>query len=428
MGPCGSCWRKCSECFMREDDTVEDVHIKRVMIPLSLWLFGIVFVFMIGNAAGEDYLLTGILVSSTCMNLMLPIGGALGKRMGPLLDCFLLFNAINNVVNDAMEAATMQPRTWPLVVMLLDTALVFERYRTIPAIILITLSWFCVEFVTGGYRVGLYDAIQDATQVPPQTSACDCAHPPCARGWEEALGTLLIYSVVLLTDLYLTRGFATDLRVQLRRVKSSVEVAAEVTASLAKYDVDSAEKAINSGSDLPQELTCSLLQLVFNLKSYKAYLPHSCLVGNTEAVDDAQNSSDQSGGLPSPISAQKEDHDPEKGDGSGESGSSAISGSTRGSVTSYGSYGRAQSKHSLVPEKHVNLKAAPRRARVSLAVGNMIGYLSGDLAGQPNSMWISRDVARWCSTVAEVKGVVDLIGGDRRYASFNARQVCGDHA
>eukprot|EP00756_Hemistasia_phaeocysticola_P029735 Hpha_TRINITY_DN16249_c0_g5::TRINITY_DN16249_c0_g5_i1::g.12646::m.12646 len=70
-------------------------------------------------------------------------------------------------------------------------------------------------------------------------------------------------------------------------------------------------------------------------------------------------------------------------------------------------------------------RMATKRSRVSLAVANMIGYLSsGDLAGEANSKWLCSDVERWCTAVASAKGVVDLIGGDRRYASFNARQVC----
>eukprot|EP00756_Hemistasia_phaeocysticola_P035319 Hpha_TRINITY_DN16575_c5_g2::TRINITY_DN16575_c5_g2_i2::g.135814::m.135814 len=59
----------------------------------------------------------------------------------------------------------------------------------------------------------------------------------------------------------------------------------------------------------------------------------------------------------------------------------------------------------------------------------MVGYLkSFQLEEVDNKRWIEADVERWCVAVAAARGVVDMIGGDRRYASFNARRQCKGHA
>eukprot|EP00756_Hemistasia_phaeocysticola_P031008 Hpha_TRINITY_DN16324_c1_g2::TRINITY_DN16324_c1_g2_i1::g.58360::m.58360 len=65
---------------------------------------------------------------------------------------------------------------------------------------------------------------------------------------------------------------------QLRRVQASVEVAAKVTAALARYDVHGAEKAIDDGAGgLPVELVDSHRQLLSNLCVYRDYLPDALL-------------------------------------------------------------------------------------------------------------------------------------------------------
>eukprot|EP00756_Hemistasia_phaeocysticola_P033923 Hpha_TRINITY_DN16493_c4_g1::TRINITY_DN16493_c4_g1_i1::g.159817::m.159817 len=68
------------------------------------------------------------------------------------------------------------------------------------------------------------------------------------------------------------------MRLQVRRVEASVDVAAVVAAALARYDVDEAEQAIDKDEHLPHELAESYRRLVSNLRGYRAYLPHSCLV------------------------------------------------------------------------------------------------------------------------------------------------------
>eukprot|EP00756_Hemistasia_phaeocysticola_P044072 Hpha_TRINITY_DN17653_c0_g1::TRINITY_DN17653_c0_g1_i1::g.158722::m.158722 len=126
-----------------------------------------------------------------------------------------------------------------------------------------------VASTESAFLVGIY------AQITSVTPFCDCSDPPCAVRAGSAYSNMGVSILVLLVDFYFTRGFATDLRVQLQRAKRTVEVAAEITAALARYDVDEAEKAIEGGEGISVELAESFGQLLSNLRSYKAYLPHS---------------------------------------------------------------------------------------------------------------------------------------------------------
>eukprot|EP00756_Hemistasia_phaeocysticola_P012909 Hpha_TRINITY_DN15236_c2_g2::TRINITY_DN15236_c2_g2_i1::g.65444::m.65444 len=195
----------------------------------------------------------------------------------------------------------------------------------------------------------------------------------------------------------------------------------EVTAALARYDVDGAETVITSGKDLPSELAESLLQLLANLRSYKAYLPHSCLVPGVDNTPE-HSSVGEAREAAGPAAAADEAVQP--------SGGMALLSfdSESECEESHRRRSSVKSDTSMTTTSSM-LKAQASRRRVSIAGGNMTGYLStyDDLTGESHLEWMSADVERWCAAVLGAKGVVDLMGGDRRYASFNARQRCGGH-
>eukprot|EP00756_Hemistasia_phaeocysticola_P036442 Hpha_TRINITY_DN16642_c2_g1::TRINITY_DN16642_c2_g1_i1::g.180053::m.180053 len=151
----------------------------------------------------------------------------------------------------------------------------------------------------------------------------------------------------------------------------------------------------------------SFFQMVEMLIQYRSYMPHSVLC-------DDQEEEEQEGESPR---ARK----------SGRS----IGTKSRRSIRTENSGSSDHSASSVASAVAIRkLKAYARRARASLAAGNMLGYLSstGDLAGQSNAELIALDVERWCVSVIEVRGLVDLISGDRRYATFNAKHSCTGHA
>eukprot|EP00756_Hemistasia_phaeocysticola_P016918 Hpha_TRINITY_DN15504_c0_g2::TRINITY_DN15504_c0_g2_i2::g.107059::m.107059 len=266
-------WLCCSGWIMRDSDSEEDVRIKRTVTPLALFslpLSSYQLVYGMLDLDNATYA-TSMAIFLTSYSIYF-VGGILGKNMGTVIDASLLLLAIGNVVYDAYNTAALEQRNWSLIVVYLDFALVLDRMRPVRAMIIVTITWLFVANIESAFRFGLYDEINSA---PPPV--CDCLHPPCRTSFVGNSAAWIVGSIVMLFDFYLTRGFATNLRLQLRRVKSSVDVAAQVAAALAMYDVDEAEKAIENGKDLPQELAGSYRRLLSNLRSYRDYLPEELL-------------------------------------------------------------------------------------------------------------------------------------------------------
>eukprot|EP00756_Hemistasia_phaeocysticola_P036884 Hpha_TRINITY_DN16666_c0_g1::TRINITY_DN16666_c0_g1_i1::g.178512::m.178512 len=277
--------------------------------------------------------------------------------------------------------------------------------RFIISFVLIYTAALSVESVErfGLYQVGYWGSAGS------EISHCSCVEPPCSSDAGGALLDILNVCIVFLGDFYFTRGFARGMRLQLRRVEASVEVASEIAAALARYDVEQAETAIaTEQADLPPRLAKALHRLVTNLSIYKPYLPQSCLTTDSLISEGSPHFLASSGNPPNPIEVRPM---PEV----------SLFGATPPA---------AELSPSCCPLPEVPPSRKPRTRRVSLACSNVVNYMRvyNDPLEDRHTEWMARDVAFWCEAVSDQGGMVDLIGGDRRYASFNARQACGDHA
>eukprot|EP00756_Hemistasia_phaeocysticola_P001436 Hpha_TRINITY_DN11013_c0_g2::TRINITY_DN11013_c0_g2_i1::g.92697::m.92697 len=394
-----------TRCFMRKEDRFGDVLIKKTGLPLLFSAAIIVVPSLV------DSRITPMLFATICFFVMSyiiiftravwPVGGGMKQALNALLPLI----TIASCCYDLNQKSLLLPSHLSTVILYLDASLVYQC-RSQPLVIFpVVLLYLSLQTMESGVRYGLYDWIGGGS-----IDVCECANPPCARGVINAIAEFGWLALLLLGDFYLTRGFCHGLDAQIRKMRSTVKVSGAVAERLARYDVDEAQEKIEwakEKKELPQEMANSFLQLVENLRSYKAYLPQSCLVSDTEEDEDTTLHRDSS--PTSEISTHS---------GLVNEMVKAQSDSETSSV------GRQESGISVVK------KAAPRRVRASLVCGNCVGYLSRheDLTDTAHTEWMSNDVEEWCASVQGVKGVVDLLWGDRRYASFNARQTCSDHA
>eukprot|EP00756_Hemistasia_phaeocysticola_P021892 Hpha_TRINITY_DN15800_c6_g9::TRINITY_DN15800_c6_g9_i1::g.187023::m.187023 len=286
-----TCWLGCSEWTIRESDSPHDIRIKRGLIPLVIGLLialAVTVVLNLGQDKGFVFLVVMLAHGSALIFFL--IRGLLGSNMKVSLDVTLAFFVVATLVQDVNNASELGVRAWSYVVLVLDIALVFNAPHTIPFTISVTLVYLLVERVEAGARYGLYEFVS-SSRFP---ATCDCAHPPCGVG-VAAGSQWLVFAIILVMDFILTRGFATDLRRQLRHVRSAVDVAAEIAAALARYDIEGAGKAITQGEDLPEELAESYVVLLSNLMSYRDYLPDALL------QDETAPDSPRGGGVPPPV-------------------------------------------------------------------------------------------------------------------------------
>eukprot|EP00756_Hemistasia_phaeocysticola_P000536 Hpha_TRINITY_DN10380_c0_g1::TRINITY_DN10380_c0_g1_i1::g.116209::m.116209 len=272
----------CSTWIMREDDTPQDRSMKMLMTPVvNVTLILSLFVLMRVLFFLHDYFYAASVTGLIVFSLLYILAGLAGCDMGKVIDVTLCGVSLTILVIDVENMAELASPIWNFVVVILDAALVFERNHIIPFIMSCTMVFHVVERTEAAFRFGIYDFTD------PGMSICDCPNPPCAIGVGPSSTGLLARVLVLTLDFHLTQGFARDHRLQLRKVKASVVAAAEVAAALARYDVDTAEAVITEEEGLEEELAESFLQLLSNLRSYKPFLPHSCLVPG-DVFDDAE--------------------------------------------------------------------------------------------------------------------------------------------
>eukprot|EP00756_Hemistasia_phaeocysticola_P035315 Hpha_TRINITY_DN16575_c3_g1::TRINITY_DN16575_c3_g1_i1::g.135802::m.135802 len=414
---CGGC---CScRWLVRPGDTPDEARIKTRMFPFALivFVYCVIAILAVANTSKQQLYIVGCGIIA--VGLAIFMLGAVGNFIpaGHLLDAVLVLLTIGLIALDLCDTARSYPfHSWTYVVLILDMALVFKRGHMAYFIITVVLLYKAALQVESVQRLGLYEVGYWGSE-GEKISHCNCASPPCGSNAIDAADGLVSVCIVFLGDFYFTRGFASGMRLQLRRVEAAVEVAAEVTGALTRYDVDAAEKAIETDQHLPQELMESYRCLVSNLRRYRAYLPHSCLVHDSSSGEGEKSLDEDESDL-AEKSLDGEDSEPRE-----------VAHSPAGVGVLVQVESTLSSPVEESPRRLVSgLKVKPRRMNVSLAAGNKIGYLRGArFTSRDHIAWMANDVQWWCAEVAAAKGVVDNFAGDRRYASFNARRPCSAH-
>eukprot|EP00756_Hemistasia_phaeocysticola_P038317 Hpha_TRINITY_DN16752_c0_g1::TRINITY_DN16752_c0_g1_i1::g.77997::m.77997 len=271
-------------CFQwmigRDNDTEEERSMRKSILPPALFVMLFSFASAL-KALVSTKLMLALGVIIVCVSTAIPVCSictSCRTSVRYLVDVFLVCSAVGICIVDwASSAYSTSFRPWAYVVLLLDVSLVYSRDHIQPFIITFLLLYLTAESVESAHRYGLYDMGFWGTSVE-ESSWCYCASPPCTVPALSAFVNFVSVCTVFLLDFYLTRRFSTGMREQLVTVESSVRVAAEVAAALARYDVETAADAIHEQRHLPPGLESSYLRLLANLKLYRDYLPEELLV------------------------------------------------------------------------------------------------------------------------------------------------------
>eukprot|EP00756_Hemistasia_phaeocysticola_P049508 Hpha_TRINITY_DN24000_c0_g1::TRINITY_DN24000_c0_g1_i1::g.130398::m.130398 len=401
-----SCVLRCANLFVRPTDSPEQVRLKRFMTPPCLLFTPLgIAVFLQDLSSGVVSLSIASAMHILSPALLLFSGATNLVTMGNMLDITLLVSATAVLISDLHDASTLSLRGWPFITLTLDVSLFVGRHHVPRSLIFMTLLYVAAERVEATWRLGLYTFGTWGMEGPLEL--CDCPDPPCAAGFVGLQQASKIV-IVVLVDFWFTRAFAVDLEQQLRKMQEVVTVAEEVAASLAKFDIERGESAMVS-SNLPPELQTSFKTLLHNLRSYRPYLPQSCLVQG--GVEDTEILS---------VTPTCEDDE--------QRGFRRLS--RQPSCASTDASGRSDSDSAGTNLAQFSVRVAAKRRRASLVCVNRTGYTNGSLEEKlrpAHEEWMESDVEAWCDRVGDHKGVVDFISGDRRYASFNARKTCDNH-
>eukprot|EP01065_Artemidia_motanka_P047381 TRINITY_DN7420_c0_g1_i2.p1 TRINITY_DN7420_c0_g1~~TRINITY_DN7420_c0_g1_i2.p1 ORF type:complete len:632 (+),score=170.11 TRINITY_DN7420_c0_g1_i2:78-1898(+) len=323
----------------------------------------------------------------------------------------LLAGSVLVVVVDAGAASMMTSRAWPwFTVIIVSARLLALDDCSIHAILVVVFCWVMLEMVDRAHQLGVLDSAQLFQN--RTLSACACPDPPCVTPMPASVVWVTARLTVIGVVHSLSRTFSVNVATQLNLVKASVLVTQHVTVALSRYEVDTAEAAVNSseGEKLPPDLRESLVVLLQNLKGYKAYLPQSCLMQG--AVEPESDESDPESRMSA--GTHLRDRPSALSDRVGTD-------SDRDSPTAAG--------RAALPTV-VSTKVGPKAKRLSLLCccrEDFLSFVRGAGVSEIERS-LAREVETFSAGVTDSGGVVDLVNGERGFASFNASRQCSRHA
>ncbi|KAJ9458653.1 hypothetical protein DIPPA_24311 [Diplonema papillatum] len=115
-------------------------------------------------------------------------------------------------ISDLTSAARSRPRTWPLLVLLADLALVCKLPPKASIFLVISgVVWLSIAYAGAVFRFGLYDIFLTDPENAPRVD-CECSRPPCKWPLEDGVNSFLT-------------GFAQKLHAQQAKMQRSIEAA-----------------------------------------------------------------------------------------------------------------------------------------------------------------------------------------------------------
>ena len=337
-------------------------------------------------------------------------------------------------------------RAFPDLMLVLVTATCFRvDDKIVNGMCVLALVWLLVVRIDSTFRFGLsqveYHGMNTGKNIvyPP----CDCSNPPCALSAGRSFIYFTKEAMFLLVPLGISRYHARLAAEETATIAASIDTARQLATYLALFDLDAAEALLQGHAEksasypgrpphqapLPPDLRQAFSDILCNLKTYKPYLPRSCLP--MPLSPDGAERAFLIPVLPEPVvepnATLTDDMRASRSGGASKSASRSqqqTAGHLSLSMRDGGDRSLTQSMPSLPTTQRM------RTARVTLVQTNLHdAFRLCESSGVGVVERIFNDmVARAVEAFHGHKGMVDHFLGDRIFASFNASRPCARHA
>ena len=303
-----------------------------------------------------------------------------------------------------LNSRTLSLVRWPLLVLIIDMLLVMQvptRYSL--GLVCLIVMWLLVLGVEEGFRFGLFDIPGLPTQEGEfgrKYSFKDrfvCETLPCATTFPSS--PLLLALSVFVIDFIVTRGFAHEVLKEQASMERTINAVQEIASLLARYDVEKVAELLEEHEhELPEGMTVALRALEKNLRSYKAYLPLTCLLVDEDSEVECTEH----------VSTEGTEQD------CAEQTASSESGSTNGSLPA-------------ASARHVALGLTSVKATLlTVNIKDTLRLVEQDSAHF--SSFFTTLLLKTLQATESYRGMVDVFVGDRVHCSFNTSRQCANHA
>ena len=303
-----------------------------------------------------------------------------------------------------LSVRTLSKESWPLLVLIIDMLLVMQVPKVYSqGLVAFIIMWLLLLGVEESFRFGLFEL----PVLPEQEGEFgrlyylkekfDCETPPCPVEFPSS--RLLTAVAVFVIDFIVTRGFAREVLKEQASMERTINAVQEIASLLARYDVEKVAELLEEHEhELPEGMTVALRALEKNLRSYKAYLPQTCLLVDEDSEVECTEH----------VSSEGTEQD------GTEQTASSESGSTNGALPA-------------ASARHVALGLTSVKA--TLLTVNIKGTLR--LVEQDSahfSSFFTTLLLKTLQATESYRGMVDVFVGDRVHCSFNTSRQCANHA
>ena len=303
-----------------------------------------------------------------------------------------------------LNARTVFMNQWPLLVLIIDMLLVMQVPKVYSqGFVCFIIMWLLVLGVEESFRFGLFEIPGLAEQEGEfgrlyyLKEKFDCETLPCPTPFFSP--PLLMALSVFVIDFIVTRGFARQVLKEQASMERTINAVQEIASLLAGYDVEKVAELLEEHEhELPEGMTVALRALEKNLRSYKAYLPLTCLLVDEDSEVECTEH----------VSTEGTEQDYAEQTASFESGST--NGSLPAAYLRHASLGLTSVKATLLT---VNIKDTLRLVEQDSA---------------HFSSFFTTLLLKTLQATESYRGMVDVFVGDRVHCSFNTSRQCANHA
>ena len=302
-----------------------------------------------------------------------------------------------------LNARTIFMHQWPLLVLVIDMLLVMQVPKVYSlGLVCFIIMWLVLLGVEESFRFGLFEMPGLSEQKGEYgrlyylKEKFVCETLPCPRSFPSP--PLLSAVSVFAIDFIVTRGFAREVLKEQASMERTINTVQEIASLLARYDVEKVAELLEEHEhELPEGMTVALRALEKNLRSYKAYLPLTCLLVDEDSeVECAED-----------VSSEGTEQDCAEQTASSESSTNR---SLPAAIVRHVALGLTSVKATLLT---VNIKDTLR----------MVEQDSAHF-----SSFFTTLLLKTLQATESHRGMVDVFVGDRVHCSFNTSRQCANHA
>ena len=363
------------------------------------WLVNILFIVLtFGKQVRQPINMAGTLI--VLLGLSVAIGTVLCRvpLTTPVVVGTLYMMTFGGLLWD-LNGRSLFLEQWPLLVLVIDVLLVMQvptRYSL--GLVCFLAMWLMLLGVEESFRFGLFEL----PGMPEQEGRygrryyleekSNCETLPCSTPFPS---TRLVTAVsVFVIDFIVTRGFSREVLKEQASMERTINTVQEIASLLAGYDVEKVAELLEEHEhELPEGMTVALRALEANLRSYKAYLPQTCLLGD----EDSEVECAEDVGAEDDCSEQTES-------------SSCTNASLPAAIV-----------------RHVPLVLSSVEATLlTVNIKDTLRLVEQDSAHF--SSFFTTLLLKTLKATESYRGMVDVFVGDRVHCSFNTSRQCANHA